>query len=201
MSEEDRMYFRFTTAELRREVEANWSAPERLHALYFELVHRERRAARKLRESIEAHLKTFDGYFPWPSTEVRAGRGSIDSASFAVAEGVLGFMGYRVGARAADDGVTPQKRRAVLEDVYLHALPPMQSAEYMVAWGRPKTATRLKKIANAIAANTCLRKRRDGAKFAVAIKDWEADLAYLKRSFYVDVYSFKWPTTTTRAGA
>lgn len=191
-----RPYFRGTTAEIREVVDTKWSEPDVLYTVYNELIYRERRAARLLRELIEQHLKTFDGYFRWPTTEVSDGSdGRIGSDVFAVAEGMLGFMGYRVGVRATKDGVTPQKRRAILEDAYLRQLPPVNSTEYMAGWGKPRTATRLKKIADAIASQTQLAKRKSPTRNKVAIQEWESDLAYLKRKFYDSEYSFKWPRT------
>ncbi len=188
----DRPYFNDRTTTLQERAAEDWSDPTRLHMLYTELLYRERRAARLLRELIEERLKGFKEHFQWPTTDAPEGSGSIGDEVFQVQEGLLGFIGYRVGR----SGVTAQKRRAILEDVYLREIPPVHSREYMLQWGKPRTATRLKKLANVLASHTRLAKWNDPERLVTAISHWEADLEYLKRKFYAGVYSFRWPKTT-----
>jgi len=191
---DDRPFINNLTAELHERATKDWSNPTQLRLLYMELLYRERRAARLLRELIEDRLKGFKEYFPWPTTDVPDGTGSIGEQAFQVQEGLLGFIGYRVGI----NGVTAQKRRAILEDVYLREIPPVNSCEYMQEWGKPRTAKRLKKLANVLAAFARLAKRNGSTTRAKAISHWEADLEYLKRKFYNGVYSFSWPRTNAR---
>jgi hypothetical protein len=71
----------------------------------------------------------------------------------------------------------------------------MDNREYLNEWGEPKTARRLQKLAESIAAFTRNAKRRNEKNFSKAIQDWEADLAYLKKTYYDNRFSFRWPRT------
>jgi len=186
-----RPFFNHSTAKLRKESESQWGNPDVLHSVYTELLYRERKAALLLRELIEERLLVFTEYFPWPTTDAPNSTNSLDTTIFTEQVGLLAFVGYRVG----QNGVTPQKRRALLEDVYLRRVPPVNSQDYMSTWGKPRTSTRLKKLANVVASNARHAKRNSSERFSIAISEWEADLAYMKKKFYVGVYSFKWPKT------
>jgi hypothetical protein len=48
-------------------------------------------------------------------------------------------------------------------------------------------------MAHCIAAFTRNAKRRSAHDYAEAIADWEADLDYLYREYYVGHFSFAWP--------
>jgi hypothetical protein len=62
-------------------------------------------------------------------------------------------------------------------------------------WGKPRTARRLQKLANTLAALTRNAKRRDSMSYAKAIDDWEDDLALLRERYYVQFLHFGWPAT------
>lgn len=192
----DRPYKDDWIAVLRKRADADWSDPTRLNLLYVELTYRRRRAPLLLRERIEKHLASMGKgkYFDWPTTEAPGGTSRLSDGVFQVQEGLLSFVGYRVGRNCA----SAQKRQALLEAVYEREVPPVSSREYMLQWGKPKTAKRLKKLANALAAFTRQAKRNNPETLASAIADWEVDLAYLKRKFYAGVYSFTWPETRAR---
>ena len=98
-------------------------------------------------------------------------------------------MGYKVGKA----GVPQAQRRALLDDAFLDNVPSINSREYMSEWGKPNTATRLRKMAHSIAEFAKIHKKHDPTKYAVAIKDWEADLEYLRVTHYEGRFSFKWP--------
>jgi len=95
-------------------------------------------------------------------------------------------MGYRVGI----SGVGKSKRQALLQDAYSRELPKINSREYMAAWGKPNTATRLKTIACSLAEFTKSHKKNDSNMYAVAIRDWQTDLTHLRATFYEGKYSF-----------
>jgi hypothetical protein len=50
-------------------------------------------------------------------------------------------------------------------------------------------------LANTLAALTRNAKRRGGLCDAVAIDDWESDLAFLRERYYDDVFHFGWPAS------
>jgi hypothetical protein len=98
-------------------------------------------------------------------------------------------MGYKVGK----SGVAKQSRIALLDDAFCGTLPSINSREYMAEWGKPGSAKRLKKMANSIAEFAKSHKKQDPKKYAIAIRDWESDLAHLKSAHYDGKHSFAWP--------
>ena len=127
------------------------------------------------------------GYFRWPTTKVGelSGKG-IDAPDQEL--GVLGAMGYRVGLR----GLDPALRRSLLSGVYRERLQVNLPAGYLEEWGQPQTGGRLQKLANTLASLTRNMKRRERPS-EEAIDQWQADLEFLRKSFYVGRYDFKWP--------
>lgn len=135
-----------------------------------------------------------DDYFSWPTTLATGRTGEI-SFGDSPAEGVLAYMEYHVG-RTSD--VSTPVRRIILDRVFLGVLPPVFSKEYLNEWSSPGSATRLRKIAESIAAFCRNAKRRDTSKLNDAIKDWESDLSYLRDQYYVGKFHFGWPTSSTQ---
>lgn len=137
-----------------------------------------------------SNIRLVDGsYFRWPSTYAEASaevRRSIDEPMQPV--GVLKASGYVVG----NSGLSPSERRQILAAIYKEALTVRLDRGYLAEWGRPQSAIRLRKLANTIAALTrnMKRKRSDAA----SVEHWQADLDYLKRTFYDGVYDFRWPS-------
>jgi hypothetical protein len=128
------------------------------------------------------------GFFRWPSTEVGIGPGVSQMETPIEEIGVLSSVGYRVGKR----GLSVAERRAILGRVYERELNLPLPANYLSEWGNPRTARRLQKMANTIAALTRARKRQ-AKDSSAAIDDWESDLAFLKQRYYVGRYDFPWP--------
>jgi hypothetical protein len=64
---------------------------------------------------------------------------------------------------------------------------------YMAEWGTPSSATQRRKMEESIAAFTRNAKRRAFPKLAVTITEWEGDLEYLRKVYYVGRYDFNWP--------
>lgn len=127
-------------------------------------------------------------YFKWPSTAAPLSSQPTPISELDQDIGVLRASGYRVGLK----GVDWQLRRMMLKRIYETELSLPLSAHYLAEWGRPKTRTRLQKLANTIATLTRNMKRRNDT--APSIDDWESDLAFLKQSYYIGRYSFRWPT-------
>lgn len=132
-------------------------------------------------------------YFPWPSTEAAFGLGAVKADDWQEI-GMLSYLGYHVGQSSR---LTAEQRVHLLSQVYRMHLPPLNSRLYMQQWGAAQTSQRLRKIAETLAALARNAKRRRSVDFAVAIRDWEADLAYLRRSFYKRRFDFPWPTTAS----
>jgi len=169
-----------------------------LHRIHCELLFRERKAARDLRESLDSIFRPLTGYgeyFPWPTTTAPAAADDADALQFPVSAGIMGFLGYRVGAT----GITPAKRQELLDYVYRGNLPSINSQEYMDGWGAPQSGARLRKMAESIAAFVRNSRRRNPTRLRTAVAEWESDLAFLKRSYYEGRYDFPWPTSSVDA--
>lgn len=111
-------------------------------------------------------------------------------------EGLLSFMGYRVGQK----GAVEESRRTILDYIYVRNVPNVTSVDYMLKWGKPNTGKRLLKLARSIANFVKNAKRKDVIAYMVSVIEWESDLDYLKRKYYVGRYDFggdrfKWPLT------
>ena len=104
----------------------------------------------------------------------------------------MGFVGYRVGG----SGEIGSVRRRILDCVFFKKLPNVESKEYMNQWGAPETATRLKKMAEAIAAFARNAKNKKSGNYSSAISDWEADLEHLRKQYYAGRFHFDWPRTS-----
>jgi hypothetical protein len=91
------------------------------------------------------------------------------------------------------NGLPESQRRQILDTIFIHSLSFVNDTNYLREWGEPKTKERLKKLADCIAAFTRNAKRRNADSYSKAIQDWEADLAYLKRTYYDG--HFQWPRT------
>lgn len=135
-----------------------------------------------------------EGRFPWPSTEAKGGNGLL-SLSNAVPEGILAFLEYRVGRV---QGEPEAVRRGILARVFEGALPPVFPKSYMTDWGMKASPARLQKIAVSIAAFVRNNKRRRAGDFSDAIREWEGDLDWLYRTYYVGRFRFAsgWPETS-----
>ncbi|MEO7465538.1 MAG: hypothetical protein ABIV36_00835 [Sphingobium limneticum] len=139
------------------------------------------------------HLAVNDpDHFDWPSTEAGRGDGTMPFENWH-SEGMLAFLGYRVGST---QGVGDQVRRQILNATFASVLPPVNDRQYLREWAGPSSALRLRRLANEIARFARNAKRKRSANMESAIADWEDDLHYLHREFYVGKFGFGWPTTT-----
>jgi hypothetical protein len=131
-------------------------------------------------------------YFPWPSTDAPDGAGGVAGGDWEEI-GMLAYLGYHVGLTSE---LSSSQRHRLLAHVLVMRLPPLNSVAYMRSWGPPNTGPRLRKIAEAIAAFTRNAKRRRNPKLVEAIRQWEDDLSFLQKAFYVGRFDgFPWPAT------
>jgi len=132
--------------------------------------------------------------FEWPSTDVQE-ESSAASELFDAQEwpqvGMLKHFGYTVG----DHGLSANQRRGVLDEVFISSpLPQLNHGGYTEAWGDARSAVRLQKIADSIAAFARAQKRKSSPAWQ-AIEDWESDLSYLFETYYRGHFGFPWPMT------
>lgn len=188
-----RPYIRDRHDALRTILEQNASNPWVLAQLILELRQRKSLAAKALMQDVQQRLLEVLPKFPWPSTEAGEGSGKLDAMDFQYRNGVLSYCGYRVGTK----GVPANERHGRLDFIFANGLPQVFCTAYLHKWGKPGSAARLQKLAESIAALARNAKRRKGESHQLAISDWEADLAYLKATYYIGRFDFPWPTVAT----
>ncbi len=173
-----------------------WNDAKTLQLILAELPFRRRAGAQRLRKKVADRLVEMSKrFFHWPSSAVLPSSQALSGDQFWYSEGLLSFMGYRVG----NNGVPASHRRDILDYIYHEEIPQVNSAEYMREWGVPKSRRRLQKAAESIAAFTRNARRNTFADMSAAIAEWEADLLYLKRTYYDGHYDFHWPPTDRRS--
>lgn len=188
----ERPYIKCYTNELEEIVNSKWSSVDILKDIRHELSFRSSRRAHDLNQKIFTRLTQLQRMqFSWPTTTAKIGAQDLPSNAFKHEEGMLRHYGYKVGIHGLDES----ERLKILNSIFLYPLMPMDDSEYVSEWGEPKTARRLQKLAESIAAFTRNAKRRNESSFSKAIQDWEADLAYLKKAYYDNCFSFTWPRT------
>lgn len=131
--------------------------------------------------------------FKWPTTVANGGNGRLGLEK-SQAEGMLSYLEYRVGHT---HGEPTQVRQAILRRVFEATLPPVFDSAYMLEWGPNGSYVRLQKMAVSIAAFCRNSKRRKDGSREDAIREWEQDLDFLHRHFYVGHFhfGFAWPTS------
>jgi hypothetical protein len=130
--------------------------------------------------------------FRWPATDAPVGNGRVSQAEWPQI-GVLSYVGYNVGI----NGQVREGRQQILQRVFERELPLVHSPQHMAQWDVTKSAPRLKKIAESIAAFCRNAKRRQRANMKRTIDNYQDDLEWLKRTFYDGRFdgSFRWPNT------
>jgi|TARA_B100001964_G_C14086837_1_gene532934 hypothetical protein len=140
-------------------------------------------------------LTNKEEFFEWPSTDAPAAKYGFSGDCFWYKHGLLQYVGYKVG----NTGRNTVLRRRILDSVFHNTLPNVNNSSYMREWNKPKSAKRLRKMANAIAnfcKNSKRRQQNTGVNLSKAIEDWEDDLYYLYVDYYRGRFGFKWPQTT-----
>lgn len=134
-----------------------------------------------------------DAVVEWPHEAMAPQAVALAGDQFTYSKGLLSYMGYRVGKDAT---LTPERRHRILDYVIGGALPQVNDRQYMRTWGRPRSAARLRKLANVLATFARNARRKQGKNYSQAIAEWEADLAYLKKRHYSRrSRDWKWPKT------
>lgn len=182
-----------TTSQLGGIFDQNRANPAVLDSLLTELPFRRRKRAQRLAVTVQEtreNLSADDVPFAWPSTDAEIGDGRL-AAQFQPV-GLLGALGYRVG----EDGLGAVDREKTLDSAYVSPVSKQLAPAYREECGEPRSAKRLKKMADSIASFARNAKRKNhGGRYDCAIGDWEADLAYLKAKYYDGRWSFPWPST------
>lgn len=187
-----RPYIKCHIDELERITASGWNNTKILNEICYELEFRSRKKALDLRERIAARLTQLQGeQFAWAATTASPGSQNLSSNAFKYEEGLLRHYGYKVGM----NGLSESERWEILDTVFLRPLLHMDNIVYLSEWGEPNSAERLQKLADSIAAFARNAKRRNRSSFSKAIQDWETDLAYLKRTYYNNRFSFQYPQT------
>jgi hypothetical protein len=118
----------------------------------------------------------------WPVIDTGPSSGAGIAADRFSPFSALKMFGYTVGRT---NGWPKAKRESFLSDFMRLELPPVVKSTFGDEYGRPMTTTRLRKVANVIAANASNFHRNDAQRYAAAVADWASDLAYLKQVFYI----------------
>lgn len=146
-------------------------------------------ALERVREILSDQWPESGEDFPY----VSSGSGGM-SFNAEVEKGPLRRSGYRVGK----GGEMTEERRTTLKEVFTidHGeFPGAYPIGYLDDWGQPESGMRLKKMADSI-ASFCRTHKRQSNPSQQAINDWEADLKWLKKTFYHPLnFGFNWPTT------
>lgn len=174
-----------TLEELRQQ----WLNLVRLDPRQFDRAGRFREALLEEWAARSRQARADDDYFVWPSTDGGNGDGSLRFDAWHK-EGMLSYLGYRVGAT---DGESPGTRQRILDMAFCEILPPVNGPDYHQAWSEPETAARLKRLASEIARFARHAKSKRSADMSSAIEDWESDLQYLYNTYYVRRFGFGWP--------
>jgi len=192
-----RPYLKYDIHELKGIATLGWNNIKILNEIHYELQFRSRKKSVDLRNRIAFRLNQLQGIQDrWPTTTI-ARKNDPNSAPppFKYEEGLLKYYGYRVGI----NGLSQSERWQILDTVFLYPLSQINSTvyshDYLSEWGEPKSAKRLKKLADSIATFSRNAKRRNQANMSTAIQDWETDLAYLKSKYYNSNFSFQYPRT------
>lgn len=130
-------------------------------------------------------------YFRWPSTEASLGDGSVAAGEWQEI-GMFRYLGYHVGVTSE---LTAAQRTRLLHHIFVMRLPPLNGVAYMRSWASPGSGSRLRKMAEGLAAFARNAKRRRNPNLAEAIRQWEDDLSYLRGTFYVGRFDFPWPSS------
>jgi hypothetical protein len=131
----------------------------------------------------------------WPGTEPIPNYGNGSDGDFGPDKSPLHRLGYSVG----QTGRTRAERRKLLRQAYemdRSSLPGDYPRNYIEKWGPAESGKRLKRIADHLAANCRSFKNNRGGNYETAIDQWEADLDWLRRTFFTPTtYGFQWPGT------
>ena len=158
-------------------------------ALQVEHLQNQRMKQKQSQKELSKKLSKERGWFQWPSTEAPMGEGGM--TAFWYEDGLFSYVGYHVGNT---NGKPDDVRQELLDCIFHNDLPQVNSDEYMQEFNAPKTSKRLNKMADFLSAEARNFKRNPAGDYSKAIADYERDLDYLYREYYVGVFGFDWPT-------
>jgi hypothetical protein len=115
----------------------------------------------------------------WPIQAIANRAQALSGKLFPHEQGMLSFMGYRVGAGST---LTTMQRRGILTYVYLGQLPTVIDTSYTQEWGEPKSRKRLMKLKNTLMSLIRNAQRRAGS-MQIAIQEWQEDLRFIHEAF------------------
>jgi hypothetical protein len=128
----------------------------------------------------EGHRKSIASGPPeWPPEAVATRGHALSGTVFSHEQGMLSFMGYRVGAGSE---LTTMQRRAILTYIFMGDLPTVTSTSYTKEWGAPRSRRRLLKLKNTLMALIRNAQRRAGS-MRIAIQEWQEDLQFVHEAF------------------
>jgi len=182
---QERPYINKLAEDLEIISKSHWNNLNILKLISFELSFRNKQQARILSTKVSARIKELE------KPELQRQKNIVEYRNLEAnksdrehdinfSEGILGYLGYKVGY----SGLPENQRHQILKRVLMEDLPSINSLEYMKDWGNPKTETRRKKMVDSISMfihNT--KGRRDWESYKKAITDWENDLVYLKKLY------------------
>lgn len=155
--------------------------------------HSEKHPALKAVRELRKDINFLDEAFKWPKTQADPGETALGPTDWPQI-GMLKFLGYSVGV----NGETRTTRQRILSDLFHKVnLPKVDSQAYVDEWGTPESGSRLRKMAQSIAAFCRGARRRDEYAMSLAIEEWEEDLSWLKTTYYDGKFDrqFQWPET------
>ena len=83
-----------------------------------------------------------------------------------------------------------------MQNFFSGPIPPVFPNDYLEEWRKPKSAPKLKKIAETISSLTRNAKRRRDSRMEAAIHDWEKDLDFMFEEYYRGKFQLGWPVTS-----
>lgn len=199
----DRPYMQMSGRELKDLADEHWEHFSKLGTLAYEMQFR-RYIDEEVRAAVVERLVELgrrrmsnegdEPGFDFPTTDVlgirKNARASLEQVDWRKI-GLLRMSGYRVGATS---GKPEGTRRRILNAIFLKDdLRDVDDEAYRSLWGRPMTSKRLQKLSETIAAFARNAKKNPINSYERAIAEWEADLRYLKDTFYDRWGDFPWP--------
>jgi superfamily I DNA/RNA helicase len=128
----------------------------------------------------EGHRKLVNSGTPeWPKQAIATRSDALSGKVFPYEQGMLSFMGYKVGAASP---LTTMERRKILTYVYFGALPTVIDDNYTRQWGAPGSRKRLIKLKNTLLSLVRNAQRRAG-NMHIAIDEWQEDLHFIHEAF------------------
>ena len=105
-------------------------------------------------------------------------------------KGMLSTLGYQAGYMSF-----PEREYILKFIMEEENLPFVQSPAYMASWGSPLSEKRLIKLSYLL-KNLIHKKKKDGDYYHKENTrlNWSVDLNYIRKKYYEDKFTFKWPT-------